>query len=82
MSETHNKRVALCNRTTDRVRLWRATLEHSRRDGKRWHEYASWINMAGHAFRNEMGLRDGTPIGRLPEFDAFLQTFGANGLPF
>jgi len=38
--------------------------------------------MAGHAFRNEMGLRDGTPIGRLPEFDAFLQTFGANGLPF
>lgn len=80
MPETHNKRVSFATNVTERVRLWRATLDHPRRDGKQWYWYAEWINAAGHAFRKEMGFREYQPIGHMPEFTEFLGTYGR--IPF
>lgn len=61
---------------TERVRIWRRTLEHPRRDGSNWYEYSIWINAASHAFRKAKGLHPYAPIGRSREFTEFLRTFG------
>lgn len=79
-TEIHNKTGGVCNRTTERVRIWRRTLAHPRRDGKNWYEYAAWVNAGAHAFRKARGLRLDHPIGRMPEFDEFLRTFEFSGL--
>jgi hypothetical protein len=65
---------------TERVRLYRQTLDDP--SDLRWHEYATRITTGGHAFREACGLRATQPIGHMPEFNEFLRTFGANGIPF